>query len=159
MGDIGHFHHKAFALLDRKGRRLQEPLVKKRVGILIVILGDYDHSQLLELLWEGQQQNRGDHIESAVTDGDPKDRDRGVEECKMQNAVRSVKGDETNDRSDQIERNVHGSYSAGSAADADTGQQRRDAGADILSHDDGDRHAEGNSASQGQSLKDTHGSR
>ena len=93
-----------------------------------------------------------------MAEGDTHGVDGIRQEGKTEERVAAAQNDESHRCADEIKGDMDHGHPLGVAADADGGDQGRDAGADVLPHDDGDGHAVGDGAGHGQRLQDTNGS-
>ena len=146
-GEIRHFHRRVAAFTDCKRGREQEALVEQdgmRVVLcsagLHALVAHGEHRELLELLAEREKDNRGDQVECGVHHGNHKRGDRLVGKGEIKNTVGDIKAGKADDCADHVEVDVHGRHALRVFRGADRGEQRRDAGADILAHDDRQRH-------------------
>ena len=86
-------------------------------------------------------------------DRDHKRGDRLVGECEMENAVCNIKAGKTDNGAEHVKVDMHGGHALCAFCGADGGKQRRDTCADVLAHNDRQRHAERNAARHGEGLQ------
>ena len=154
----GHVHGLVGALGDGHGGSGQQALVNKGELLrLLLVLLDHHIGQLLQLLGEGQQQGGGGDVEHAVDHGNAGGINGGVHEGVVEDEIAAVKGGQTGGGADEVEGDVDHRHPARIAVDADAAQECGHAGADVLTHDDGQGHAVGDAAGEGEGLENTYG--
>ena len=79
------------------------------------------------------------------------------QEGQIQEHLTAKQGQQTQSGADEVKGDVDDGHPLGVAADADRGDQSRNAGADVLAHDDGDSDAVGDGAGHGQCLQNANG--
>ena len=92
-----------------------------------------------------------------MAEGDAHGTHRPVHEGEVEDQIAAVEEHQAHDCADDVKGDVDHRHPLGIAVDADGAEQRGDAGADILAHDDGDGHAVGDGTGQRQSLQNAHG--
>ena len=151
-----HFHGHLMAALHGHGGRSHEPLVQLRHAVAAGVVGDNATGQLFQQTRHGQQQRRAEDIEDGVHDGNAHLVDAAAQHWDIHKAAHHLKHCQPHHGADDIEGEMHRRGAAGVAVGADGRQQRRDAGADVLPHDDGNGGAEGDLTGGGHRLQNTH---
>ena len=124
--------------------------------LLLGLALDESPRQLFQLAGERQQNHGGEHVEHRVAEGDAHCAHRLVHEGEVEDHVPAVEQNQADHGADDIKGDMDHRHTLGIAVDADGAQQGRDAGADILAHDDGDGHAIGDGSRQRQGLQYAH---
>ena len=155
LGVGGHALGHLFALDKRDCRRCEQALVQlcRRVGMLAV--WDDPVGELFKKAAARQQHCSAQDIEDRVNNGDMEGINRGSYKSKVENGIRSFKSGQTDQRTDDIEAQMDDCGAAGILVGADRGEHGRDAGADVLAHDDGDGRTVADGAGGGKRLQDT----
>ena len=157
-GGGGHLLGQAAAGGDNHGRDGQHTAVQQLVGGVCRsgLRRDGPVRQAHQLPGKGQQQGRGAQVEDAVAHGDAGRVDGCVDDGRPEKQVNRYKQQQKHGAADNIEGDVDDADLSGAAAGADGGDHRGDAGADVLSHDNGQRRAVGDDTGQGQRLQNAH---
>ena len=151
-GQGAHLAGHGGALADRRaGGAEQQGVQEGELGGLVLFL-DSRPGQPFQLAGEGQQQGGGAEVEHRVAQGHPGGPHGGVHKGEVEQQVPAAEEDEAGGRADEVEGHVDDGHPLGPPGDPDGGQQGRDAGADILAHDDGDGDAVGDGAGEGEGL-------
>ncbi len=156
-GEGRHFDRHVAGLADGDGRCAKQALVEEGVGLLLLGGADDKIGEALELLRERAQQRRGEDIEDRVHGRNANGVDRRGHKGEMEDGVQPVEQAQAHHRADEVERDVHDGDLAGVLVDADGRDERRDAGADVLTHDDRDGDAIGDLARGSQRLQNADG--
>ena len=146
------------ALFNRERRLREEALVQQQEVadlLFLLVVAHGERRQLLKQTAERQQREGGDHVERRVDDGDARGVGAAFQERKREHRVDRIEHDHEQDRADKVEVQVNQRRAAGVLARADTGEQRRHAGADVLAHDDRQRRRILHCAGYAQRLKNT----
>ena len=158
-GQGPHLAGHGGALADRRaGGAEQQGVQEGELGSLVLFL-DSRPRQPFQLAGEGQQQGGGADVENRVAQCHAHGPHGGVHEGEVEQQVPAAEDDKADGRADDIKGNVDDGHPLCSPGDPDGGDQRRDAGADVLAHDDGDGHAVGDGPGEGQGLQNAHGGR
>ena len=165
-GQVRHVVHGILAKAHGKGGPVQEPLVqgKQRRGqglalpLLGFALGDAEGGQLHQHIREGEQHNGTADVEEAVDHGHVRRSGGPGQEGKGEEGVAGIEYHSKEQSANQIKIKMDEGGPTGVLAGPDGGQQGRDAGTDVLAHDDGDGRAKAHRPGDTQGLKDTHGS-
>ncbi len=102
-----------------------------------------------------QQQRRGHQIEDGVHQCDLPGLDALGDEGPVKDGVQQQKARKAQDGADDLDGHMEDGHPFGLYIGADAGDQRGGACADVLAHNDGDSHAVGDAACEGQGLQDT----
>ena len=155
------------ALFQRNAGALQKALVQAHGraralwrGIRFGLLGRHGKAgQLFQHLREGQQHQRGKHIEHAVHHRNACGTYRLAQEGEANQGVQAIEHRHENGRANDVEIKVHQRRALGIALRAHAGQQRRNTGANVLAHDDGHSGAPADGARGRQRLQNAHAGR
>ena len=147
------------ALLECERRSCEKALVERDLGVLFLAVGNETDRELFKQPGCRQQQSRAGDVERRVRDRDAVHRCALAEYCRSCNGADNAEHREPHHRADDVERQVHDRRALCVAARADGGDQRRDAGADVLTHDNGYGRGICDMAGQRQSLKNADGCR
>ena len=147
------------ALLERERRSREKALVERDLGILFLAVGNEADRELFKQPGRRQQQRRAGNVERRVRDRNAVHRCALAEYCRSCNGADNAEHREPHHRADDVERQVDDSRALCVAARADGGDQRRDAGADVLAHYDGYGRGVAHLSGQRQSLKNADGCR
>ena len=150
-----HFHGHLMAALHGHGGRSHEPLVQLRHAVAAGVVGDNAAGQLFQQTRHGQQQRCAEDIEDGVHDGNAHLVDAAAQHRNINQTAHHLKHRQPDHGADDIEGKMHHCCPTGVAVGADGRQQRRDAGADVLPHDDGNGGAEGDLTGGGHRLQNT----
>ena len=148
-------HDGAFA--DSHAGGPHQPGVQEGEVRGLVLRGDHLVGKALQLPAEGQQHKGGADVEDRVAECDANSADGLCQEGQIQEHLTAKQGQQTQSGADEVEGDVDDGHPLGIAADADRGDQSRNAGADVLAHDDGDSDAVGDGAGHGQCLQNANG--
>ena len=161
-GDAGHRLGHLLAAAQRHGGGSQQTLVQDLDLVVcafrcVLAVGDQAAGQLLQQPGEREEQGGTEDVKDTVDDGDAQLVDGAAEEGKVDHGVDAVEHGQPDRRADDIEHQVDHSGAAGVLVGPHGGQHGRDAGADVLPHDDGDGHGVGNAAGERECLEHPHG--
>ena len=152
-GIAGHIRNKGTAALQCKGRGSQQTFVQFRFPLGLFVLRDKPHHQLFQHPAQRQQHQSAKHIKDGMGNGDAPFCGRL---CKQQRGSRStdnIKQDYADCSADDVKIKVDQRSPTGVFIGADGGKQRRDAGTDILPHNNGDGRPEGDLSRTGKGLQ------
>ncbi len=158
-GQGAHLAGLGDALADRRAGGPEQQGVQEGDLRGLVPLFDSRPGQLFQLAGEGQQQRGGQNVEHRVAQGDAHRPHGGVHKGEVEEQVSPAEDDESDRRADDVKRHMDNGHPLRSPGDPNGGDQRRDAGADVLAHDDGNGDAVGDGAGEGQGLQNAHGGR
>ena len=156
-GNLRHLAGDDPAALQRHGRCGQQALVQlhRFIGRVGLIRHQAD-SQLLQQAAAGQQYGRTQDIEHRVGHSDTRHRRRIVQQYRGKDGLDDAEHRQQHRHADHIEHQMHHGRPLGVFVGADAGDQRRDAGTDVLAHDNGHRGGVADLAGRGQRLQNTH---
>ena len=123
------------------------------------MIGDNAAGQLLQQARHGQQKRRAEYIKYRVDNGYAQLINAAVQQGDVYQGPYRLKHRQPYHRADDVEGQMHHRRPAGVAVGTDGGKQGRNAGAYILTHDDGDSRAKGDLPCRRHGLQDTHGGR
>lgn len=139
--------------------RGQEALVQHGKAVALVA-GNRALHQADQLLMEGEEKQGTADVEEGVEGGDIAHvhggRPEGEAARRSEGQLSAVDTCQEDQRADNIKVEVEHGRPSGVAAGADGGDERGDAGANILAHNDGEGDVEGDDAGGGEGLQDTH---
>ena len=147
------------AALQRDRRRGEQALVELRRRFHDLRARHEPVDQLLQQAGAGQQQRRAEDVEAGVRDGDAIHRGGLVQNRRRKERAHRAEQDQADDCADHVEGKVDQCGALRIFIRADGGEQRRDARADVLAHDDGDGRAIADGSRDGQRLQNADGSR
>ena len=158
-GAGGHLLRHGAALLQRQRRRGQQALIQLRLLLdpLLRLVRHQPDGQLFQQTAAGQQHGRTDDVEAGVCDGDAVHGGALVEDARLEDGLEDAEHRQQHRHADDVEQQVYHGGAPCVLIGAHGGQQRRNAGADILAHDDGDGGGVADLSRDGQCLQDTHG--
>ena len=160
LGQLGHIHSALMGAAGGHRRGAQQTLVQQGgSGILGRAVGHGEDGQLFQHPVEGQQHQRGDHIKGRVNDGNAHHTHGIMDNFKMQEGVQRVERSQEQGHADHVEIQVNKGGPLGVFAGAHAGDHGRNAGADVLAHNDGNGTAVGDRTGQRQSLQNAHAGR
>ena len=162
-GDAGHRLGHLLAAAQRHGGGSQQTLVQDLDLVVcafrcILAVGDQAAGQLLQQPGEREEQGGTEDVKDTVDDGDAQLVDGSAEEGEVDHGVDAVKHGQPDRRADDVEHQVDHRGAAGVLVGPHRGQHGRDAGADVLAHDDGDGGPIGHLPRGRERLQNTHGS-
>ena len=158
-GHIRHFIGDHTAALQGDGGGGQQTLVQFADRLRLLPVGDDPAHQLFQQTCRGQHQGCADDVEDRVADGDAQIGGALSQNSGGEQGVRQHKEGQAHNGADDVEHQMHHRRPPGVFSGAHAGQQRGDAGADVLTHDNGDGGGVGHGAGGGQRLQNAHGGR
>ena len=158
-GHVRHFIGDHTAALQRDGGRGQQAFVQLTDRFRLLPVGDDPAHQLFQQTCRGQHQGCADDVEHRVADGDAQIRSAFSQNGRGEQGIRQHKEGQAHNGADDVEHQMHHRSPPGVLGGTHAGQQRGDAGADVLTHDNGDGCGIGHGAGGGQGLQNAHGGR
>ena len=153
-GKLCHFSSCRACTLHGHGRGVQQAVIQQRKAFLFRRIRNGEDGQLFQHVCKGQQDEGGQDVEHRVHYSDAPGLNGGVHEFKMAYGVQAVEAGQEDRHADDVEVQMHHGGTAGVLVGAHRGDQGGDAGADVLTHDDGDGAAVGDDAGGAQRLQD-----
>src|SRR5699024_5570194 len=142
---LSHSRRCMFTPLYRKPRILQKTdiqhLMRFVLANLFFLVGDSQNRQFLQSLRKRKKHKRRKYIKGRMDHSDSCCICRFLEKFKMKERIGAVKKSQENDRAQQIEIQMYHCSTSRISLGSDRGQKRRHTGADVLSHNDRNRHA------------------
>ena len=158
-GHVRHFIGDHTAPLQGDGGGGQQTLVQLADRLRLLPVGNDPAHQLFQQTCRGQHQGCADDVEDRVADGDAQIRSAFSQNGRGEQGVRQHKEGQAHSGADDVEHQMHHCRPPGVLGGTHAGQQRGDAGADVLTHDNGDGGGIGHGAGGGQRLQNAHGGR
>lgn len=157
-GQLRHLHGRVAALFNCKRRRVQKTLVQKRHVRLVLFRGRRavahgKRREFGELGREGQQNCGGQQVERGVYNRNAYRVERLRDKVEMKNGVKTVKQNQEQDCSDNIEIQMHHRRALGVLVRTNARYERGDTCAYILTHNNRDGAAICNAAGDRQRLQ------
>ena len=156
-GAVRHLHGHLTALAQRQSRGGQQTLIQLRLVLRSRGVVDDPQSQLLQQRGHGHENGHAQQVKGGVDHGDARQGGRLSQNGRGQNRPNDGISRQQHRRADHIEGQVDECGTLGVLIGPHRGQQRRDAGADVLAHDDGNGGAIAHLTGDGQRLQDPHG--
>ena len=153
-GQLGHIRSGCAGALHSNGGRLEQTLIQQGEALFLGIVRDGEDGQLFQNVGERQQDRRGRNVEHRVDDSDAPRRDGIVDKGEVQDQIQAIVHCQKEGHTDDVEVQMHHGGAAGVFVGTHRGDQRGDAGADVLAHDDGDGAAVGDDAGGAERLQD-----
>ena len=120
-------------------------------------VGHQPDGQLFQQVSGRQQHGGAQDVEHRVGDGDAVHGGGPVQNRRGKDGLDDAEQGQQHHHADDVEHQVHHGGPAGVFVGAHGGQHGRDAGADVLAHDDGDGSGVADAAGNGQGLQNAHG--
>ena len=155
-GELAHLHHRIVGPLQRQGGGGQETVVQHGQLPLLRVAGHHRLDQLDELAVEGKKQGSTGDVERQVEVGDRAHVHGVFPERKAEQGVARVQNHQKKDRADDVEKEVNHGGPLGIFGSAHRRDERGDAGADVLAHNQRHGDVEGNHAGGADGLEYAH---
>ena len=155
-GNEPHVHGHLMAPLHSHRRGSHEPLVQSRHAVSSLLVGDNAAGQLLQQPRHRQHQRRAENVKHRVNNGNAHLVDISVQHRNIYQCPYYLKHRQPHNRTDDVEAQMHHRRPPRIAVGADGREHSRNAGADVLAHDDGNCRAEGDLPRRRHRLQDTH---
>ena len=150
----GHSLHGCAAAFHRNGGNGQQVLIQ-HADFLLSTLGFYRKAgKLFQQAAERHEQEGAKHIEGCMHNGDSHFIRRLVHKVKMKNCIRTIEQGKQHSRADDVEIKMYHCGAFCAFRCIYRGEQRRDAGSDVLPHNDGDGDGIGNRSGGRKRLQD-----
>ena len=151
-----HVGGGAAGTLHGNGGGVQQTVIQQSVAFLFRAVWNGKDCQLFQQGSKGQQHSGGKDIEHRVDHRNAPSLNGGVYKGKVTHRIQPVKTHQEKGHTDDVEIQMDHSGTAGVFVSAHRRKQGSDAGADVLTHDDGNGAAVGNDAGGTQCLQDAH---
>ena len=159
--DLCHIAAHQHRAPDGDGGGGQQTFVQQGV-LLAAVAGGIRHGhngKALQHAVEGQQDRGGDHVEHGMHNGNAEGVGGFVKEAKADDGVQPVEPQQEHHGADEVEIQVDKGGALGVFVGARAGDQRRDGGADVLTHNDGHGGGKGDRPRGAERLQNTHAGR
>ena len=156
-GELRHLAGHVACLVDRHGGLVEQTLVEESALFVLFRGTDDEIRDFFELLGKRNQECGGKEVENRMHKRDAKAVDRQGGKGEVENRVKPEEAEQADGRADEVEGNMHDGNLFCILADADGGDERRHAGADVLTHNDGNGDAVADLSRHGKRLQ--HGDR
>ena len=155
-GKLCHFSSCRACTFYGHGRGVQQAVIQQRKAFLFRRIRNGEDGQLFQQVCKGQQHQRCHDIEHRVHHSDAPCLDGGVHKSKVADRIQAVKADKEDGHTDDVEVQMDHGSTACILVGTHRGDQRGNAGADVLTHDNGNGTAVGDHAGGAQRLQNTH---
>ena len=146
-------------LLQRQRGRREQALVELRRLVGALAVRHQTHGEPFEQAARGQKHGRAEDVENRVYDGNAVHGGRLIEQGGGERRLHDAERRQQHRHADHVEQQVDDGGAARVLVRPHGREQRRDAGADVLAHDDGDGRGIADAAGDGQRLQDADGGR
>ena len=154
-GQLGHVCSGGTGTFHSHGGSVQQALIQQSKALFFGIVRNGEDGQLFQPICKGQQNSGGRQVEDGVDHGNAPGSDCLIDKGKVKQQVCTIENSQEQGDTDDVKVQVHHGGAAGILVGTHRGNQRGDAGADILTHDDGDGTAVGDDTGGAQCLQDT----
>ena len=155
-GAHGHIRGYFTAACQSDRRSGKQSFVQLRFGLRLLGVRHQAAHQFFQHAGKGQHQQRTEHIEGRVCNGNAQQRGRCIQQQRIENRLDQAEHRQPYGRTDQVKAEVYQRGALGVFIGAHRGENGGNTGADVLTHDDGDGCAVADLPGNSQRLQDTH---